>query len=474
MSNTKAKKVTKPKAPDWLIDNIAEASKNARKIYLIYVGILAYCALTIVSTTDRQLVLNEPARLPIIDVEVPLNGFFIISPFLMIFVFIYFQLYLNKLKRLFDELANGYAAEKASRIYPWLMNFADELKSGFVGKAQRFIVNFSLWWAMPLVLILNALWYIKKHAAVHSYILGIVPFIGMAVVILFWNYYETGQYKIRIKKHWRLIRSNKNKIGLVSAIIVIELLLIFILIPLSFQAGFLEFRGGVFEFLWPLLCVDLSYQKLVTEQKEEYGSLYWVDLRGVHLEGADLTGSILRKADLEDANLEKAYIVGANLIKARLWDAHLQGANLWGARLDSAELQGAQFQGAYLIDARLQGALLEDARLDSAELQGAQFQGANLALAQLQGASLKRVWLDSANLWFAELDSANLEGAWLQGANLEGAWLQGANLQGAQLEGVRGLSIDSLSKVQTLYGAKLDSVLMKQIEKEYPHLLEEP
>ena len=32
----------KEEAPVWLIKNIAEASKNARKLYLIYIGLLAF------------------------------------------------------------------------------------------------------------------------------------------------------------------------------------------------------------------------------------------------------------------------------------------------------------------------------------------------------------------------------------------------------------------------------------------------
>ena len=40
MSESKSQKTKaiKPKAPDWLLDNITEASKNARKIYLLYIG----------------------------------------------------------------------------------------------------------------------------------------------------------------------------------------------------------------------------------------------------------------------------------------------------------------------------------------------------------------------------------------------------------------------------------------------------
>ncbi len=80
-----AKKTKRPKpaAPDWLLDNIAEAfKKRPQEFTWLYIGFLAYCALTVVSTTDRQIVLNEPAKLPIINVEVALNGFFLPSDLL--------------------------------------------------------------------------------------------------------------------------------------------------------------------------------------------------------------------------------------------------------------------------------------------------------------------------------------------------------------------------------------------------------
>lgn len=47
---------------------------------MLYIGFLAYCALTVVSTTDRQIVLIEPAKLPIINVEVALTVSFALRP----------------------------------------------------------------------------------------------------------------------------------------------------------------------------------------------------------------------------------------------------------------------------------------------------------------------------------------------------------------------------------------------------------
>ena len=62
----------------------------------------------------------------------------------------------------------------------------------------------------------------------------------------------------------------------------------------------------------------------------------------------------------------------------------------------------------------------------------------------------------------------------LSGADLNYAKLSSANLSGANLIQVKNLSINKLSKVKTLYKAKLDPKLMKQVEDKYPHFLEEP
>ena len=74
----------------------------------------------------------------------------------------------------------------------------------------------------------------------------------------------------------------------------------------------------------------------------------------------------------------------------------------------------------------------------------------------------------------ADLTQATLEMANLQQANLKKAKLQDANLMYADLTGAKNLTIKQLSKVKTLYKAKLDPELLEQVKKCCPHLLEEP
>ena len=92
----------------------------------------------------------------------------------------------------------------------------------------------------------------------------------------------------------------------------------------------------------------------------------------------------------------------------------------------------------------------------------------------LTGSILYDVKLRKANLIGADLRGAKLLHAELQGASLQEASLQNAYLQGANLRGVTEVTLEPLSKVKTLYVAKMDPRLLKQVKEKYPRLLEKP
>ncbi len=212
-----------PKEHDWLFDNIAEASRNARKLYLLFLGFIAYCALTLVSTTDRQMVLkNESVRLPIVNLDVSLNGFFILAPLLAVFLFVYFQFYLLKTRDLISNPKIRDVPNSKDRIYPWFINFAYDYEDNLLGRIQRFIVGLSLWWSLPLVLMLFSFWYLKKHEPILSYVVGGMPLLGAFAVILFWTFNESKQKaENSIFQFKKFIRDNGIKIF--SASVVLDL-----------------------------------------------------------------------------------------------------------------------------------------------------------------------------------------------------------------------------------------------------------
>jgi uncharacterized protein YjbI with pentapeptide repeats len=176
-------------------------------------------------------------------------------------------------------------------------------------------------------------------------------------------------------------------------------------------------------------------------------------LTGAHFEGADFKEANLVNASLFKAHFEEALFVWAHLEEANLECAHLEEANLSWAHLERADFAGAHLERAILLKANLEGAYLNEANL----------QGATLFNAHLEGVDLRE-----ANLEGADLNRANFKGADLTGANLTGAELGRANLKGAE-----GLSLDQLSRVKTLYKAKLDHELLIPLEEMRPDLFEE-
>ena len=135
---------------------------------------------------------------------------------------------------------------------------------------------------------------------------------------------------------------------------------------------------------------------------------------------------------------------------------------------------------------------LDSVNLANADLQDAKLSGANLNGADLSNADLRGARLDYADLRGANLSNSNLSGADLRGADLDGAVLHGTNLQGADLRSIetsgtrpietnadeptdsRNLIIDQLSKTLTLYQAKQDPDIEREIKRSFAHLIEPP
>lgn len=199
-----------------------------------------------------------------------------------------------------------------------------------------------------------------------------------------------------------------------------------------------------------------------------------VDFTEAKLQNADLTNANFPGAYLGEADLQDAKLSSTNLLMAALYGVNLMNAELEGTKLQLADLQQANLGGAHLEGADLLGASLGGANLEGADLAGADLFGANLEGANLNGANLEGARLKMANLGGADMGEARLSLSNLLGANLEEVNLREASLEGACLQQVKGLTVAQLSKSKTLYKAKLDPKLMKQIKNFHPHLLEEP
>ena len=452
-----------------------DAAGKASVLWTTFITFELYLAIAFGSVTHRDLFLETPIKLPLLNIDLPLVGFFVVAPaVLVVFHFYVFLqlLALTKKANDYDTLLRQEAPVASDRQYlrqrldsflvlQFLAGPAKQ-RMGFSGFSLRLIGWLTLV-GIPIVILLQGhVTFLPYHLEWIVWLQRLFLLIDLAIIWYFWGRVRSGDEPIVAR-----VPTRASQIAGLAATVLLFLFSVSVatfpgewadehiptwtsLRELLF-AGVNELSARPSSFSSRLVLNDQSFVDLDKLDKVEVSrSFRGRDLREAVLERADL-----RKADFTGANLYRAKLDGAklqstqfgcaivseqvfqcaNLRRAWLQYAQLQGANLVQARLQGAVLTDAQLQGAGLNSAELQGAYFGAAHLQDADLSEAHLQGADLVQAQLQGAVLERAELQGANFEKANLQGAFLSGARLQGANFDRAQLLGAYLGKAELQG---------------------------------------
>lgn len=461
-----------------LRDAAVEAAGVSGPLWISYLFVLLYLAISAGAVTHKDLFLERPVKLPFLGVDLPLTGFFALGPVLFlilhIYVLLHFVLLAGKVaafdRELSAQLAGDDEAERRtnlrrqlpSNIFIQFLAGPRDVRERWVGWALRAIAWISLVFGPVLLLVFFQFRFLPYHDAPLTWWHRIAVVIDISLLWWLWprivratgdgdgtRWARVGAWAMRtasvalVLLVWRVATFPGEKLHEVPGPAG--------WIPRGFVAFFgVELKHRELGSLHDILFdgevdqvnrrpTSLFSNVLVLPGVEAYDPAKFdddkkfatvretVSLRGRHLEGAVLIDAQLRKVDLTGARLERAVLRVADL----------REANLTGARLQGGRLDGARLQGAFLKDVQLQGSSLNFARLQGARLYGsANLQGATLSHARLQGAWLEMVELQGANLAHAQLQGAYLLGLRLHGADLSGAMLQGVMLRKSQLNGV--------------------------------------
>ncbi len=156
-----------------------------------------------------------------------------------------------------------------------------------------------------------------------------------------------------------------------------------------------------------------------------------------------------------------------NLVNCYLPRTNLNYVNLSGSNLNSANVSQSS-----LIESNL-----ENARLNQTNFENSNLNQANLSASYASGANFKDSFLIKSNFEGAFLIKANFNNAFLMEANLQNCYVMGADFENASLykadlRGAKGLTVEQLSKVKTLYLAKFDEEILQQIKTSLPELVD--
>jgi tetratricopeptide (TPR) repeat protein len=435
--------------------SVEDATSVSGGLWLSYLFVLFYLAVAAGAVTHADLLLENPVKLPFLNIELPLLAFFFFAPLLFLVVHAYTMVHFVLLakkavrfhERLFEQfpgdsdrnssIRDGLRRQLPSNIFVQFLAGPSEIRDSGFGRVLKLIAWTTLVFAPMALLLLFEIQFLPYHSALITWTHRVALMTDIAIVWWLWRKIIGGRGDLRGWRAWKTWA----KASLALAASTCAFLFSWTVAtfpgewreaPLNWfawveptQISAAIFNGRVDDITrrrqsWFSNTLVLPRFNLAEARKNELKD-HSFDLRGRHLEGAVLSSANFG----EKADLSGAYLNGAVLDAAELQRAKLDGAHLQGASLKDAELQRASFFSADLLGARLDNAQLQGASFFWAELQGA-----SLEYAQLQGALL------DAQMLGARLDNAQLQGARLDRAQLQGASLNNANFQGASLVNV--------------------------------------
>ena len=470
-----------PVNPYSLLEAVNASSDTANTAWLIFLGIMAYFTIAVAGVSHKDLLLETPVALPIMQVSIQQSLFFQFAPVILVLFHlgVVAQLVLLARKTLeFDQSVRALELTDR-RNHPLrleLHNFffvqaiAGPHRSAVMGTFLHGMSWLTLVLLPVVLLLFIQLTYLPYHDVdvTWTHRICVVADILMLVSIgIFLLRTETSFFSA----FWRTTMSSPVSFMVTMGLMLVVLFFSFFVATVPGEAldratqmltrqdqrsgglsGVRQANGFALPFvkarsdgtLWGRFHRNL----VVTDQDLSPKRAYIADetsisLRGRDLRFARLDRSDLRRADLTGADLEGASLVGTELSEARLPCADVSELILTEDRIKArcVVANGANFARAKLAGARMTGMDLRGARLEEAQLDGADMSyvlasGANFSSAQMERVELTGgAQVQGANFLVANLQGANLFGALMHGVDLSSASMQAAILSHAQLFG---------------------------------------
>lgn len=507
-----------PVNPYSLLEAVNDSSDTAHSAWIIFLALMTYLMVAVAGVTHRDLLLETPVSLPILQVSIQLAQFFQFAPVILVLLHlgVVSQLVLLARKTLEFDHAIRLLEPSDRRTHPLRLELHNFFFVQAIAGPERSNVMSGFLHAMswltlvvlPVVLILyiQAV-FLPYHdiSITWGHRLALVCDIAMLVLIgVFLMRVETSFFQAFV----RTTLSHPWSFGVTALVLAAVALFSFFaatvpgealdrisrgtlgITPQDGAAGSRRQAGG---FVWPFAAASadgrlfglFTRNLIVTDtdlvaDKDVTPGEPTLKLRGRDLRYARLDRSDLHQADLTGADISQASFIAADLRGVWLQCADLnelllsddreraQCASARRVDMTRAKLDHATMTGIDLSSAKLEEARLVEAELTYALLIGANFSSANLQKADLTGgiqgqganfliAQLQGADLTGAQLQFADFSSAGMQGIGFNYASLQAAVLRDGDLEGANMQQAKLQGAD-------LTGAKMAGADMRYAE----------
>lgn len=501
-----------PVNPYSLLEAVNTSSDTSHTAWLIFLGIMAYLMVAIAGVTHKDLLLETPVTLPILQVNIQLTQFFKFAAVLLVLFHLGLISQLVLLARKTLEFDTAVRSLEISdwRTHPLRLELHNFFFVQAIAGPHRSVVMslflHGMSWltlvVLPVVLLLFIqISFLPYHDVVITWTHRIALTFDILMLVMIGIFLTRAETSF-FKAFWRTTLQHPLSFLVTTSVLAAVAFFSFFIATVPGEKldrlarTVLGHSDGETDNRWHRMTMGFTVPYLIGQADGSLWGIFHrnlvvtdqdlvadrvrprlatddatVSLRGRDLRYARLDRTDLHRVDLTGADLEGASFVGADLSSARLQCADVselilsEDRNL--ARCVSA--RRADFTRAKLIGARMAGIDLRRATLEEADLQGAElpyallvstnFSGAHLEKADLTGgvqmqganfliASLQGADLTGASAQFADFSSAGMQAVTLTHARLQAAVLRDADLEGADLRNTRLAGAD-------LTGAKL-------------------
>jgi uncharacterized protein YjbI with pentapeptide repeats len=470
-------------------DSVVDAATVSATLWFSYLFVLFYLLVAVAGVTHTDLFLENPVKLPFLNVDLPLVGFFWFGPALFLIVHTYVLLHFSFLTRKARTLAfelsrlsdRGVADQQRellpNNIFVQLLAGPHDSRAGLVGLTLRIVAIVSLAVGPVLLLVFFVLQFLPYHSSSVTWWQRLAVVLDLLLVWRLWPFI-VGRLPATVAWRSRLFRY------LLRGELLTFLTVIFVFTIATFPGEFLDripfsvrfiptmspsvqpspipggtalpvlgsrqmlilkrtANGPVVVSRTPIL-EELSDQEkseneaaankasFLNSTKQWLGSIGWISLHTLLVDGE----VDLRTQKPKSIFANRIVIPGFDLRADPKFDSMTKIASL----PRTVSLRSRDLRGAVLIDATL-----PRADFTAADLRGAYFDGADLRAATFSCAPSRLERTGQGLIEVAEVDSdctrlggarfiaSSLQGANFQGAQAKGAGFDEANLRGAQL-----------------------------------------
>ena len=413
------------------------ASDSGWSAWLAFLALLTYVVVTLASVSHKTLLLNSPVRLPIINADIPLVGFFQYAPVMLLLVYLSLlvqHVILARKYRKFTDAIASYETETGTEhpAREWVHSYVfSQIAAGpRPNRITKFMMQLIVYVTFSILPIITLLYFQIKFLPYHDvsttywHRIGVILGFLMLILLtpLMQNTGHARRWDIKVGPQAEAWEASGTQVLL--ALFLLPLVVGFswliatvpdewidrrlgFVAPTSIQVGAAEEA----KLLNPLVR-RIVYDRLPEDDNRGWWRRWLLSYRVLIVEDTDLGADIGARLVLRERNFRFSLLNRSDLQRGDLAWADLRAAQMWKTQANGK-----------LKDAKLQGAFLQEAQLQGAQLSSAQLQGVDLRNAQLQGADLS----------YAKLEGADLRGAQLQGAKMDRTELQGADLASADV-----------------------------------------